>query len=44
MAISDAVRSAVGREDTHDALGSVLNRVLLHQTAIGLEAKEQLCR
>jgi tryptophan synthase beta chain len=42
MAISDAVRDAIGREDTHYALGSVLNHVLLHQTIIGLEAKEQL--
>jgi tryptophan synthase beta chain len=41
-AISDAVRDAVGREDTHYALGSVLNHVLLHQTVIGLEAKEQM--
>ena len=42
MAISDAVRDAAGRDDTHYALGSVLNHVLLHQTIIGLEAKEQL--
>jgi tryptophan synthase beta chain len=42
MAISDAVRDAVGRDDTHYALGSVLNHVLLHQTVIGLEAKEQI--
>jgi tryptophan synthase beta chain len=42
MAISDAVRDAVGRDDTHYSLGSVLNHVLLHQTIIGLEAKEQL--
>jgi tryptophan synthase beta chain len=42
MAISDAVRDAAGREDTHYALGSVLNHVLLHQTVIGLEAREQL--
>ncbi|MBS1847880.1 MAG: TrpB-like pyridoxal phosphate-dependent enzyme [Actinobacteria bacterium] len=42
MAISDAVRDAGGRADTHYALGSVLNHVLLHQTVIGLEAKEQL--
>ncbi len=42
LAISDAVRDAVGREDTHYALGSVLNHVILHQTIIGLEAKEQL--
>jgi tryptophan synthase beta chain len=42
LAISDAVRDAGGRDDTHYALGSVLNHVLLHQTIIGLEAKEQL--
>jgi tryptophan synthase beta chain len=41
-AISDAVRDAVQRDDSHYALGSVLNHVLLHQTIIGLEAKEQL--
>jgi len=41
-AISDAVRDAIDREDTHYSLGSVLNHVLLHQTVIGLEAKEQL--
>jgi tryptophan synthase beta chain len=41
-AISDAVRDAASRADTHYALGSVLNHVLLHQTVIGLEAKEQL--
>ena len=43
-AISDAVRDAATREDSHYALGSVLNHVLLHQTVIGLEAKEQLAR
>jgi tryptophan synthase beta chain len=41
-AISDAVRDCAGRADSHYALGSVLNHVLLHQTVIGLEAKEQL--
>ncbi len=41
-AISDAVVDAAGREDSHYALGSVLNHVLLHQTVIGLEAREQL--
>jgi tryptophan synthase beta chain len=41
-AISDAVRDAASRDDTHYSLGSVLNHVLLHQTVIGLEAKEQL--
>jgi tryptophan synthase beta chain len=42
LAISDAVRDAGSRDDTHYSLGSVLNHVLLHQTIIGLEAKEQL--
>jgi tryptophan synthase beta chain len=42
LAISDAVRDAASRDDTHYSLGSVLNHVLLHQTIIGLEAKEQL--
>ena len=41
-AISDAVRDAGPRADTHYSLGSVLNHVLLHQTIIGIEAKEQL--
>jgi tryptophan synthase beta chain len=41
-AISDAVRDAGGRADTHYSLGSVLNHVLLHQTVIGQEAKAQL--
>jgi tryptophan synthase beta chain len=41
-AISDAVRDAASRDDSHYSLGSVLNHVLLHQTVIGLEAKEQL--
>ncbi len=41
-AISDAVRDAAQRPDTHYALGSVLNHVLLHQTVIGLEARDQL--
>ncbi|HET6922447.1 MAG TPA: TrpB-like pyridoxal phosphate-dependent enzyme, partial [Anaeromyxobacteraceae bacterium] len=42
IAISEAVEDAATREDTHYALGSVLNHVCLHQTVIGLEAKEQL--
>jgi tryptophan synthase beta chain len=41
-AISDAVRDAATREDSHYSLGSVLNHVLLHQTVIGQEAKRQL--
>jgi tryptophan synthase beta chain len=42
MAISDAVADAASRADSHYSLGSVLNHVLLHQTVIGLEAREQL--
>ena len=42
IAISEAVEDAAGREDTSYALGSVLNHVCLHQTVIGLEAKEQM--
>ncbi|MGH9187976.1 MAG: TrpB-like pyridoxal phosphate-dependent enzyme [Acidimicrobiales bacterium] len=42
LAISDAVRDAATRDGTHYSLGSVLNHVLLHQTVIGQEAKEQL--
>ena len=41
-AISDAVRDCAGRADTHYSLGSVLNHVLLHQTVVGIEAREQL--
>ena len=41
-AISDAVRDAATRDDSHYSLGSVLNHVLLHQTVIGQEAKQQL--
>jgi len=41
-AIDDAVSDAATRDDTHYAMGSVLNHVLLHQTVIGLEAREQL--
>src|SRR4051794_2554322 len=42
LAISDAVRDAAARKDSHYSLGSVLNHVLLHQTVIGIEAREQL--
>jgi tryptophan synthase beta chain len=42
IAISEAVEVAARREDTHYALGSVLNHVLLHQTVIGEEALAQL--
>jgi tryptophan synthase beta chain len=42
IAISEAAEEAAGRKDTNYALGSVLNHVLLHQTIIGQEAKQQL--
>ncbi|MEM1399844.1 MAG: TrpB-like pyridoxal phosphate-dependent enzyme, partial [Pseudomonadota bacterium] len=42
IAISEAVELAAQRDDTHYALGSVLNHVLLHQTVIGLEAMAQM--
>jgi tryptophan synthase beta chain len=42
LAISEAVEDAVGREDTHYSLGSVLNHVLLHQTIIGEETRKQM--
>jgi len=42
MAISEAVEDAATHEDTKYSLGSVLNHVMLHQTIVGLETKEQL--
>jgi tryptophan synthase beta chain len=42
IAISEAVEEAAGRDDTNYSLGSVLNHVLLHQTVIGQEARQQL--
>jgi tryptophan synthase beta chain len=42
IAISEAVEDTVMREDTHYALGSVLNHVMLHQTVIGLESIKQM--
>jgi len=42
IAISEAVEVAASRPDTKYSLGSVLNHVMLHQTIIGLETKEQL--
>jgi tryptophan synthase beta chain len=44
IAISEAVEEAASRDDTNYALGSVLNHVLLHQTVIGLEAKQQFAK
>jgi tryptophan synthase beta chain len=42
IAISEAVEDAATHDDTKYSLGSVLNHVCMHQTVIGLEAKEQL--
>ncbi|HDQ00355.1 MAG TPA: TrpB-like pyridoxal phosphate-dependent enzyme [bacterium] len=42
IAISEAVEDAATRDDTKYSLGSVLNHVLMHQTVIGLEAKQQM--
>lgn len=41
VAISEAVEDAASHNDTNYSLGSVLNHVLIHQSVIGLEAKEQ---
>lgn len=41
-AISEAVETAVTHDGYRYVLGSVLNQVLLHQSIIGLEAKEAL--
>ena len=42
IAISEAVEDAATNADTKYSLGSVLNHVLMHQTVIGLEAKQQV--
>ncbi len=42
LAISEAVEDAVLHSDTNYSLGSVLNHVCIHQSIIGLEAKEQM--
>ncbi|MDY7032983.1 MAG: TrpB-like pyridoxal phosphate-dependent enzyme [Thermodesulfobacteriota bacterium] len=42
IAISEAIEDAATHDDTKYSLGSVLNHVLLHQTVVGLETKEQL--
>ncbi len=42
IAISEAVEACVKDEGAKYSLGSVLNHVLMHQTVIGLEAKEQM--
>jgi len=42
IAISEAVEASLADENTKYSLGSVLNHVLMHQTVIGQEAKEQM--
>jgi len=42
IAISEAVEDAATHPDTNYSLGSVLNHVLLHQTVIGIEARQQM--
>jgi tryptophan synthase beta chain len=42
IAISEAIEDVLNDEKARYSLGSVLNHVLLHQTIIGLEAKQQL--
>ncbi|MCX6791413.1 MAG: TrpB-like pyridoxal phosphate-dependent enzyme [Candidatus Gottesmanbacteria bacterium] len=44
MAISEAIEVAATTPNTHYALGSVLNHVMLHQTIIGQEAKKQMVK
>ncbi|SNQ59722.1 TrpB-like pyridoxal phosphate-dependent enzyme [Candidatus Methanoperedens nitratireducens] len=44
IAISEAIEDAATHDDTHYSLGSVLNHVMLHQTVIGQETKEQLAQ
>jgi tryptophan synthase beta chain len=44
LALSEAFEDAASRDDTKFAWGTVMNHVLLHQTVIGLEAKNQLKR
>ena len=42
IAISEAIEDGLEHEEVGYALGSVLNSVLMHQTIIGQEVKEQL--
>ncbi len=42
IAISEAIEVAATNPDTNYSIGSCLGHVLLHQTVIGLEAKEQM--
>ena len=42
IAISEAVEDAATHDDARYSLGSVLNHVMMHQTIVGLELKEQM--
>ena len=42
IAISEAIEIAATNGDTNYSIGSCLNHVLLHQSVIGLEAREQM--
>ncbi|MDK2869694.1 MAG: tryptophan synthase beta chain [Pyrococcus sp.] len=42
IAISEAIEDVLKDEKARYSLGSVLNHVLMHQTVIGLEAKQQM--
>src|SRR5262249_12880515 len=42
IAISEAVEDAAIRGDTKNSLWSGLNHVLMHQTVIGIEARQQM--
>jgi tryptophan synthase beta chain len=42
IAISEAIEVAATNDDTNYSIGSCLNHVLLHQSVVGLEAKEQM--
>jgi tryptophan synthase beta chain len=42
IAISEAVEDAASHKNAKYSLGSVLNHVMMHQTVIGLETKQQL--
>jgi len=42
IAISEAVEDALNNQEANYGIGSVFNHVLLHQTVIGLESKQQL--
>jgi tryptophan synthase beta chain len=44
IAISEAIEDAANHDNVHYSLGSVLNHVMLHQTVIGEEAKEQFAQ